>query len=94
MDPYERINLKPSFEQVKVPCDGEAGDLIVLTPLKQGQRDPSAQGLASLWFCTKAADHNENVPAIWARVQFDGIATCKVPQLPDPPQNRPTLTRG
>ena len=86
----EQINIRPVFEQLTVPCDGEAGDLLVLTRLKAGERDSSPQGLASLWFCTKASEGER--PAIWARVQFDGIATCQAP-IPTPPQNRPTLPR-
>ena len=89
----EQINIKPIFRGISVPCEGEAGDLLVLTPLEEGERDGSAQGLASLWFCTKSSNEAEQEPAVWARVQFDGIATCDNP-VPDPPQNRPTLIRG
>ena len=85
----DQINLKPQFEQTSLPCKGEVGDLLVLTRLKEGDPDPSAQGLASLWFCTKSGTTAER-PAIWARVQFDGIATCRKP-VPTPPQNHPTL---
>jgi hypothetical protein len=67
------------------------GDLLVLSNLKEGESDPSAQGLASLWFCTKSG--NQERPAIWARVQFDGIATCDAP-VPDPLQTHPRLKRG
>jgi hypothetical protein len=85
----DQINLKPQFQLTTVPCEGEAGDLLVLSPLKEGEPDPSAQGLASLWFCTKSGTTAER-PAIWARVQFDGIATCRA-RVPTPPQNLPTL---
>jgi hypothetical protein len=87
----DQINFKPHFEQTSLPCEGEAGDLLVLSRLKEGELDPSAQGLASLWFCTKSG--SEERPAIWARVQFDGIATCEAP-VPDPPQTHPRLKRG
>lgn len=87
----DQINVKPNFEQQAVPCDGEVGDLLVLSPLKEGEPDNSVQGLVSMWLCIKAGQDRR--PAVWARVQFDGIATCEAP-IPDPPQNRPTLQRG
>jgi len=87
----DEVNFKPSFEQLTVPCDGNVGDLLVLSPLKEGEPDNSPQGLASLWFCIKAGRGER--AAIWARIQFDGVATCAAP-VPQPPQNRPTLTRG
>jgi len=87
----DQINIEPAFKQSTVPCAGEAGDLLVLTPLAQRERDPSPQGLTSLWFCIKAADGER--PAVWARVQFDGVASCDAP-IPDPPQGRPRLVRG
>ncbi|MFE0463738.1 hypothetical protein ACFW1A_31245 [Kitasatospora sp. NPDC058965] len=87
----DQTNIQPAFKQLTVPCDGEVGDLWVLTPLDEGRPDPSDQGEASLWFCTRAADGER--PAVWARVQFDGVAICKHP-IPDPPQDRPVLTRG
>ena len=87
----DQINLKPHFEQETLPCEGEAGDLFVMTPLKEGQLDVSPQGVASLWFCIKAGNTNER-PATWARVQFDGIATCRAP-VANPPQTHPTIPR-
>ena len=87
----DQVNIEPVFKQSTVPCDGDVGDLLVLTRLGQGERDPSAQGLASLWFCIKAADGEQD--AVWARVQFDGVASCGKP-IPDPPQNHPKLERG
>ena len=95
MDIDEQINIEPRFKAQTVPCDGEAGDLLVLTSLGENEPDSSTQGLASLWFCVKSADpKNEKFPdAIWARVQFDGIATCKKP-VPKPPQNHPPLQVG
>jgi len=87
----DQINFKPWFDQHTVPCEGEVGDILVLTPLREGQADPEAQGLARVWFCIKARLGER--PAVWARVQFDGVATCLAP-LPMPPQTRPTLVRG
>lgn len=85
----DQVNIEPAFRQSFVPCEGEAGDLLVLTPLAEGEPDPSPQGLASLWFCVKTADGEG--PAVWARVQFDGVATCGAP-VPNPPQGRPRLS--
>jgi hypothetical protein len=85
----DQINFKPHFQETTLPCEGEVGDLLVITSLKEGESDPSAQGRASLWFCTKSGTTAER-PAIWARVQFDGIATCRA-RIPTPPQNHPTL---
>lgn len=90
----DQINIKPRFKSQTVPCEGEAGDLLVITPLKEGELDVSPQGLASLWFCIRSQHIGEARPAVWARVQFDGVATCETTVLPDPPQNRPTLRRG
>lgn len=87
----DQTNFKPAFEHSTVPCDGDVGDLYVLTPLAEGAPDNSQQGVASLWFCIKAGRGER--PAIWARVAFDGVATCAV-AVPLPPQNRPTLVRG
>lgn len=89
----KQINLRPAFETNQVPCDGEVGDLFVMTPVPEGKRDASPQGLGSLWFCTKGSFDPEGEPAVWARVQFDGVASCKK-TVPDPPQNRPNLIRG
>jgi hypothetical protein len=87
----DQINIEPAYKQSKVPCEGQAGDLLVLTPLADGESDVSTQGLASLWFCTKSSEGER--PAVWARVQFDGVANCAKP-VPDPPQARPVLQRG
>jgi len=86
----DQINFKPHFQQQTLPCEGEAGDLLVMTPLKEGEQDASPQGVGSLWFCTKGG--NSQRPAIWARVQFDGIGTCRAP-VANPPQNHPTIPR-
>ncbi len=87
----DQINFKPWFEQQSVPCEGEVGDILVLTPLREGESDSEPQGSASVWFCIKAGMGER--PAVWARVQFDGVATCAKP-LPLPPQTRPTLQKG
>ncbi len=87
----DQINFKPWFEQQSVPCEGEVGDILVITPLQEGKSDSAAQGSASVWFCIKAS--RGELPAVWARVQFDGVATCAKP-VPLPPQTHPTLQRG
>lgn len=84
-----RINLRPFYGRTEVPCEGEAGDLIVLTPLAEGEPDRETQGSASLWFCTKSQDHSEDGRAVWKRVDFDVMSTCAQP-APRPPQNDPT----
>jgi hypothetical protein len=89
-----QINLKPLFKSTKVPCEGTAGDLLVLTPLGEAELDGSPQGLASLWFCTRSANLGESRPAIWKRVQFDGFSNCQMPDLPKPPQNSPPIREG
>jgi len=90
----DQINLRPHFKKEgnTLPCEGQVGDLFVFTPLDEGERDPTPQGLASLWFCTKAAE-GDGRNAIWARVQFDGITTCAV-RPPTPPQAHPQLKEG
>jgi len=47
--------------------------------------------LASLWFCIKS--NAQERPAVWARVQFDGIAHCNI-TVPNPPQTHPELRQG
>lgn len=87
----DQVNFRPGFEQDTVPCEGEVGDIVVLTPLGDGQPDPEPQGSASVLFCIRPG--NREQPAVWARVQFDGVTTCD-DSLPTPPQTRPTLRRG
>ncbi|MFD4459621.1 hypothetical protein [Nocardia sp. NPDC058480] len=87
----EQFNFKPSFEQVTVPCEGEVGDLLILTPLKHGEFDSSKVGKASVWFCTKAA--SSDGPATWQQVEFTGFATCNMPVVQIPPQDVPPLGR-
>jgi hypothetical protein len=89
----DQINFRPEFQTTKLPCSGKVGDLIVVTPLKENEPDPEPQGSASVCICLKANDR-EGRPAVWARVQFDGIATCETVILPLPPQDRPRLERG
>ena len=90
----DQINLKPHFEEergreglplLRLPCEGEAGDLFVFSRLKEGQQDTSAQGVAELWFCTKSSQ-SDGRHAVWKRVSFDGMMTCDA-DLPLPPQN-------
>lgn len=89
----DQINLKPHFKEegLTLPCEGEAGDLYVFTHVSEGERDPTPQGVASLWFCAKGMDGEG--PAIWKLVQLDHFATCDV-VLPIPPQNLPLLKEG
>jgi hypothetical protein len=88
----EQINFKPHFHRTTLPCEGEVGDLLVMTRLSDGEPDHSAQGLASLWFCTKTG-HTRTHPATWKRVQLQGDENCSKP-VPDPPQDDPPLQRG
>ena len=78
----DQVNIEPAFQQATVPCEGEVGDLLVLTPLAKEETDLSKSGKASLWFCTVAGEGER--PAKWARVQFDGWANCTMP-IPNPP---------
>lgn len=93
MDAYIRLNIRPNFKQEILPCEGKVGDVLILTPLAEDEYDRSADGLASLWVCIKASGSQEITHAVWARVAFDGIATCERP-IPPPPQNHPKLNRG
>ena len=88
----DQNNFKPWFDQDTVPCEGEVGDILVLTPLKEGKTDPKELGSAHVFFCVKAQRGER--PAVWVRVQFDGFATCKTGPLPTPSQTLPPLTRG
>jgi hypothetical protein len=93
-----QINLKPHFKEkgdtspLRLPCEGEAGDLYVFTTLGEGDLDPNPQApAASLWFCIKGAEADGR-NAIWARVQYDTKTTCAVP--PPKPPNIPELKDG
>lgn len=88
----DQNNFKPWFEQDTVPCEGEVGDILVLTRLKEGQSDPEPLGSPHVFFCIKAG--SEKRPAVWAHVQFDSFATCKTGPLPTPSQTLPPLTKG
>jgi hypothetical protein len=87
----DQINFRPWFEQGTVPCEGEVGDIIVITPSKEG-KDRTAQGDASVWFCVKAQAGER--PAVWAHVLFDGIASCADGPVKEPSQTLPTLRKG
>ena len=94
VDNAEQFHIEPVFGAEQVPCQGQCGDLLVLTPVQKGQQDPEKLGSGSLWFCTRSFDDAERQPAVWRRVQFDGYATCQMPPLPTPPQDLPPLNRG
>jgi hypothetical protein len=96
----DQINLKPHFEEergreglplLRLPCEGEAGDLFVFTSLKENQPDGEPLGLAELWFCTKSSQ-SDGRHAVWQRVKFDYWQTCDE-DLSPPPQNTPRLPR-
>lgn len=93
MDPYIRLNIRPNFQQEKLPCAGRVGDLVMLTRLAENEIDNEPNGVASLWVCIKASGDQERTKAVWARVAYDGVASCENP-VPVPPQNRPVLRRG
>jgi hypothetical protein len=97
----DQINLKPHFEEERgreglplqrLPCEAEAGDLFVFTPLRGDQPDPSAQGYAQLWFCTKSSQ-SDGRHAVWKRVSFDRWDMCDA-DIPLPPQNTPRPPQG
>ena len=88
----DQINFKAWFQQDTVPCEGELGDILIVTPVEERKSDPEKLGSASLWFCMKSGQGER--PAIWAHVHFDGFATCKTGPLPKPSQTLPPLTRG
>jgi hypothetical protein len=89
-----QINLKPFYKAHKLPCEGSVGDLLVLSPLAEGDFDHSPQGLASLWFCSRSSNLQEQQPAVWKRVDFDGFSSCQMPDLPKPPQDDPPIREG
>ncbi len=83
-----QVNFEP-FKTRRVPCEGEVGDIVVLSP--EGDEDTSKWGKATVWFCIKASRGERN--AVWARVQFDGVASCGA-DVRDPPKDRPELYAG
>lgn len=93
MDSYERLRIRPNFQQERVPCDGKVGDLVILTPHAEGEYDDSKVGRASVWVCTKEGWEPEGTPAVWQRIRFGGYAVCQYP-VAEPPQDLPNLGRG
>lgn len=87
----DRHNFRAHYTQDTLPCDGVVGDIVVLTPLSDDDHDPEPQGSVSIWFCIKADEDGR--PALWARLEFDGVATCEQ-AVPRPPQTHPQLIRG
>src|ERR1035437_2607753 len=61
-----QINLKPLFERATPPKDGQTGDLVVITKMKEDH--PTSGELAELWVCVRGPFHNES--AIWGKIQF------------------------
>jgi hypothetical protein len=51
----------------------------MLSRLAEDEQDVSDYGEASLWVCIKGSWAPEGTPAVWKRVMFDGVATCKRP---------------
>lgn len=60
-----QINLKPLFQTATPPFSGKAGDLLVITQMRE---DNPTDGFAELWFCIREDANNES--AIWGKVQF------------------------
>lgn len=87
----DQINIRPEFQATTPPCSGQVGDLIVLTPLKEGEFDPEDDGSASFWVCVKAG--TDRAPARWLRIQCDVFATCEAPVGPAA-QGHPRSVRG
>jgi hypothetical protein len=87
-----QLRLVPHFKTNKLPCEAEAGDLCVINPLPEDERDPDPEGSAQLWFCVKGAWKPEGEPALWKRVLFEGHITCD--QTPKPPPQTDPLGQG
>ena len=90
---FSYLNLKPNFRSPKLPCEGKVGDMLILSPLDKDEFDPAPAGQVSLWVCVKAAWDRDGSPAVWARVAFDGLATCVFP-VKQTPQDLPNLAPG
>jgi hypothetical protein len=93
LESYDRLNVRPNFHRDQLPCDGKVGDLVVLSPLDEGEFDGSEFGEASVWVCTKGFWEQEGIPPVWKRIQFDGFARCEQP-VAKPPGDYPPLSRG
>ncbi|MCA9859467.1 MAG: hypothetical protein KC438_07080 [Thermomicrobiales bacterium] len=93
MAPPNPINIKPLFGTSHVPCEGRVGDVIVMSPLQEDEPDFTDRGVASIWVCTRASYEPEGLPAVWIRLQAEGMGTCEYPAS-DPPQDIEILTLG
>jgi hypothetical protein len=77
----------------RFPCAGQAGDLLMCSPLADvNERDPDPEGKASLWVCIRSSEGDvdpggDGIPAVWARVQFDIVHTCREGVPPPPPDH-------
>ncbi|MCA3561805.1 MAG: hypothetical protein IOC82_12330 [Aestuariivirga sp.] len=88
----EQLNIRPLFRATEVPCDGQVGDVLIVTPLSEKDIDPDKPGNVQVFICTRASNA-ETGPAIWSRLRFDGYTTCKSP-LPNPVKDIPVLRGG
>ena len=93
MDKYTRLNILPNFQQDRLPCEGDVGDVVILTRLAKGEFDKSTDGQASVWICIKGSWAPERTNAIWALLPLDLLGTCDA-SVPLPPQGRPRLAHG
>lgn len=87
------LNIKPLFRADKLPCDGQVGDVLIISPLEEGEPDFEPRGVATIWVCTRASYDAEGLPAVWIRLQAEGYASCDYP-VPPPPQDIPHLSHG
>lgn len=87
----EQTNFRPLYKTAALPCEGQVGDMIVISRLDEGEFDPSDTGLGQVWFCTRASNPDQR--ALWCRVAFEGKASCEIPYLKEPPPI-PTLEGG
>ena len=94
-DSVAQLHLTPRWHSNlnRLPCSGQAGDLLMCSPLAgEGDRDPNPEGKASLWVCIRSSEGDvgvggDGVPAVWARVQFDIVHTCREGAPPLPPDH-------
>ena len=94
MDPFNLLNIRPNYRHTNLPCDGKVGDLVVLSPLAEGEYDSLPASHVSVWICIKGSETSEGrQKALWGRIAFNGLGQCEYP-VADPPQDIPSATRG